>query len=166
MTNQEVYDYIKASVPDHLDEGYFADKYVKEGYGQVKGGYLELAYIQKEKIWIESADPSQKWHFIFAYYGEKMKNQQFDMDANADLKRIMCPQLMLWISEIAGLEKKILKKALNNAIDYEIKYNTKNSRIIKREVLSKDLHWDEITNAIKNAKTWNEVKAIVGEIKE
>lgn len=168
MTNQEIYDSIKENVSDHLNlEGsdYIADNYVKAGYGQIKGGYFEEAYKQGRNIWKIEAEPSQKWHILDSYYGLKKKDSKFNMNDKANLSRIMCPQLMMWIAEVAGLDKSILKDAMNKAIDYEETNKTKDSRKIKRDVLGEMLHWKEITQIIKNVTTWEEVRKEVGKIR-
>lgn len=160
MTNQEVYNYIKKHVDDHVNKDgneYLADFYVKKGYGQVKGGYFEEAYILEKKIYKPEAEPSQKWHLIVPYYDYKIEKQQINMQEKANLGRIVCPQLMLWIAEIAGLNQNILKSAMEHAIKYEKDNKTKDSRKIKNMVLKKELHWTEIINCIKNADTWEDV---------
>lgn len=160
MTNQEIYDFIKENVSDHINlegSGYIADDYVKEGYGQIKGGYFDVAYKRGKKIWKVEAEPSQKWHFLVSYYGVKKENSKFNMHDKASLGRLMCPQLMMWIAELAGLDKNVLRKAMNKAIDYEKIHKTKNSRKIKYDVLNEMLYWGEITQIIKSANNWEEV---------
>ena len=156
MTNQQVYEYISGLSEHKEDCDYFADQYVKDGYGQVKGGYFAIAKKTDGVVILqEEAEPSQKWHMIDSYYKGKIESG-FDMQTPASLGRIMCPQLMLWIAEIAGLDRDILVRAKLAAIDFEKKQNTKNSREIKN-ALKEPLHWAEITQIIKLAKDWEEV---------
>ena len=155
MTNQEVYDYIKNNIKS--DANYISDEYVKAGYGQIKGGYFDVAYRNNEKRCKKDAKPSQKWHLIVSYYDSKKANNNFDMQKKASLSRIMCPQLMMWIAEIAGLNEKILRKAIEEAINYEKNNKTKDSRKIKKDVLINALHWNEINRVIQTANTWDEV---------
>ena len=158
MTSQEIYNYIKENIEDHLPVGdYIADEYVKAGYGQVRGGYFEVAYKKDVVILKKTADPSQKWHLLNSYYDEKMKDNTFNMQAPAKLNRLMCPQLMMWIAEIAGLDRNILQNAMNAAINFEKMYDIKDSRKIKKLVLNEALHWEEITNIIQLADSWKEV---------
>ncbi len=160
MTHQELYDFIKNNINDHTNKNgkpYFADKYVQSGYGQIKGGYFNEAYIRDKEIHMCKAEPSQKWHLLVSYYDYKIENSLINMNEPANLFRIQCPQLMIWIAEIAGLNSKILENAINNAIIYEKTKLTKNSRLIKKDVLNKDLFWKEITNFIKLEKTWQDV---------
>lgn len=165
MIHQQVYDYVIKNIPDHLEnDEYIADEYVKAGYGQIKGGYFDVAYKNDVLILKKEAEPSQKWHLIFSYYNGKIENN-FNMQSEANLYRIMCPQLMLWIAEIAGLNKDVLKSAKVAAINYEKNNNTKNSRVIKKMVLKSALHWDKITTAIKYADKWEDVINEVSKIK-
>lgn len=165
MTNQELYDYIQDNIEPHLEIGdYIADEYVKAGYGQVRGGYFDEAYQNDVVILKKAAEPSQKWHLIDSYYALKQKSSNFNMDTKANLGRIMCPQLMLWIAEIAGLDKELVINAKKLAMDYEDEHRTKDSRKIKRDVLKNALRWDLITQIIKEADTWDSVKSKVSEI--
>lgn len=163
MTNQQVYEYISGLSEHKMDCDYFADQYVKDGYGQVKGGYFAIAKkTDGVVISQEEAEPNQKWHMIDSYYKGKIENG-FDMQTPATLGRIMCPQLMLWIAEIAGLKEPYLEKAISEAIDYEDNHKTKDSRKIKT-VLKGPLHWDEITQIIRFAEDWKEVKNKVSQL--
>lgn len=165
MTHQEVYDFIK-DVPEQLNgEDYVSDKYVKAGYGQIRGGYFDVAYVKDEIILKSEAKPSQKWHLLHSYYSTKIESNNFNMQTEANLYRIMCPQLMLWIAEIAGLKKSILESAMKSAMDYEDANKTKDSRKIKRDVLLDALYWEKITKAIKTMNTWKEVIEKVREIR-
>lgn len=87
MTNQEIYDYIENNIKDHLEgnEEYVADQYVKEGYGQICGGYFVEAYKKDKEIRKSSAEPSQKWHLLHAYYDVKKETKENFMQENASL---------------------------------------------------------------------------------
>ena len=76
----------------------------------------------------------------------------------------MCPQLMLWIAEIAGLDKDIIRKAMEAAINYEKVNNTKDSRMIKKQVLQDALYWKKITKVIKESNNWDDVILRVQEL--
>lgn len=164
MTNQELHDHIKENIDSRLKtDEYVADKYVKEGYGQVRGGYFNVAHKKEKSISMETAEPSQKWHLIDSYYAQKISGG-FDMQTKANLGRIMCPQLMLWIAEIAGLNKGLLKIAKESAVAYEKEYGTKDSRKIKTAVLKEALRWNSIVRIIKDADNWETVKKEVYKI--
>lgn len=166
MTNQELYDYINEHIDPHLKIGnYIADEYVKEGYGQVRGGYFDVAYKNNIVILKETAEPSQKWHLIDSYYALKQKDGNFNMHTKANLSRIMCPQLMLWIAEIAGLNKELIKTAKELAVTYEKEQGTKDSRRIKRDVLKHALRWELITQIIKDTDSWESITKQAGNIK-
>lgn len=163
MTNQQVYDYVDKNVSEHGN--YIADDYVKAGYGQIRGGYFEEAYKRDKKIWKVEAEPSQKWHLLVSYYEIKKEDPKFDMQGNASLGRLMCPQLMMWLAQVAGLNEKIIKDAMNKAIAYEEKYKTKDSRKIKKDVLIEALYWEKISQIITQKDTWKEVEEEISAIR-
>ncbi len=168
MTYQELYDYIENNIHDHINlngEEYLADLYVKNGFGQIRGGYFDYAYEHDEKICKKNAEPSQKWHLLESYIQYKLGKNLISKNENAKLHRIMCPQLMIWISEIAGLNKDLLKSAITNAIKYETNNKTKDSRKIKYAVLNQNLHWEKICNIIKTKNTWEEIVKEISSIK-
>lgn len=154
-----------SGIPAHKEDcDYFADQYVKLKYGQVKGGYFAIAKkADGVVISQEEAEPSQKWHMIDSYYKKKIDNG-FDMQTPASLGRIMCPQLMLWIAEVAGLKSRILEQAMLGAIKYEDKNGPVKCSELKRAVLKEALHWGTITQIIKEASCWDDVVIKVSNI--
>lgn len=100
MKNRDVCDYVKTIDPQK--DNYIADFCVKEGYGQSCGGYLKDC--NKKYM-------SQKEHFL-NYYGDKT-------EALPTYDSLRCPQLLLFIAEIAGVSKESLEKAYEIVKNYE-----------------------------------------------
>ena len=105
MNNREVCEYVKGLDAQKNDMGkeYIAEKCVSEGYGQTCGGYLKGKNINAF---------SQKEHFL-SYYGSEKKK-----DKLPSYSYLRCPQLLLFIAEIAGMPKEKLEEAYNIIIKY------------------------------------------------
>ena len=58
---------------------------MKEGYGQICGGYFVEAYKKDKEIRKSSAEPSQKWHLLHAYYDVKKETKENFMQEKASL---------------------------------------------------------------------------------
>lgn len=169
MTNQQIYNYIDKKVLEHISRNgneYIADEYVKEGYGQTEGEYFNYAKKNKIDINPSVAEPNQKWHLLVSYYDYKVKFKKFNMNTSSSLERIYCPQLMLWIAEVAGLNIEALKEAKRKAIIFEkekkctdCKFFNSNKffQNLKKEVLVESLHWYEIMQALREEENWNNV---------
>lgn len=87
-----------------------SDLFVKAGYGQKKNGYIKKAKKANKTISCEDAEPDQRWHFLESYAST--------LDAKADVKtvyRVICPELLLWMAEAAGVDSKIVAEAEQSA---------------------------------------------------
>lgn len=160
MNNQEVCIYFEKNVKEHVNrEGkeYVADELVKAGYGQTCGGYFEV--VDTMEINRASAEPSQKFHFI-NYYGQKERNKK-----NPSYASLHCPQLMLWISEVAGVSSDKLLVAKKIIVEYEEKNKlcgvlNKSGSYLPKEVetkFKKSLEMYKINRIIQKADNWDEV---------
>lgn len=158
MNNQEVCTYFENNIKDHKNcEGkeYIADKLLKSGYGQTCGGYLEGV----DKLKREDAEPSQKTHFINYYGNDKRKYNA------PSYVRLHCPQLILWIAEVAGVNIDKLQGAERIIIEFEncndLKGNeNKGGSYLGVEVERKFkemLSFSCVNKIIKDAHDWNEV---------
>lgn len=195
MNNQDIYNYIEQNVDEHKNrygQSYVADEYIKTGHGQTTGAYFDYAkrYIKNNSEIVfpqikkyknisinpDSAEPNQKWHLLISYYDYKIEHGKFDMNSIASLERIYCPQLMIWIAEVAGLQRKILKKAMDRAIAFEesikcCKHNQcyyfdskKFYQSLKKSVLIDALHWYDIMKILRQEKSWDDVLVKVGKL--
>ena len=139
MILEEFCDFFKDK-ETHYDE---STNFVKEGYGQLSGGYIECSKCKKVKIDANTAEPNQKWHLLESYYRE--------YDSKKDAKRcysyLLCPELLLWIAEAAGFNIKNVaeeaKKIINSG---EKRARNKAGRKIKEEIT-----WENLEAMIRKA---------------
>lgn len=147
MNNREVCE----SIRKNKSNTSISDTCVEHGYGQTCGGYLKRR---------DKSLPSEKEHFL-NYYSNKRNAEKFPT-----YYRLRCPQLLLYIAEIAGVSQKSLEAAYGVLIDYEEKNNLRNTEkggnYIWREKefseFKEVLKINDIVTIIRNAKTWDEVQ--------
>ena len=159
MINREVCEYVK-KVSDHFNENneeYFCDRFVKEGYGQTAGGYLK----NKRKVNSKKAEPSQQEHFLHWYSKEEKINKA------PSYSSLWCPQLMMFIAEIAGVPIEKIKAAGDIVKKYEDKNKLRNRDdkeatymrgLPEFSEFKSQLRIVELNKIIKSANNWNEVK--------
>lgn len=154
MKNGEVCKFIKKS---QKNKEYLADKCVREGYGQSSGGYLISSSNKK----IKTDTPSQKEHFL-SYYGVKGKPDKFP-----SYNYLRCPQLLLFIAEVAGVSQNRLEQACEILKKYEndkgLRYTTeKNGNYIWKEhefkELKKQLQISQLVKIIREENNWKKVQ--------
>ncbi len=157
MTKKEVKEYLEKNANKSV---YVADEFVKKGYGQTVGGYHNVA--RKRNV----ANPTQKWHFTVPYY-EHQKN----VNKNPTYSRLHCPELLIWIAEVAGLNKTVYNKAVEYIINFEeknqLKETQKNGKYIQsiEKEFKNLLHIYEIQKIINSSSDWTEVMNKVALIK-
>ena len=113
MNNKDFWNSIK-EYDEHTnrhDDELVCDMMVKEGLAQTEGGYFEVAEYPKYKRIIDrsKAEPSQAFHF-FEYYIDDEKNNR--LDKKPSYNSLKCPQLIMYIAEMAGLNRQILLECL------------------------------------------------------
>jgi hypothetical protein len=96
MTFGEIIEFYKGKKKHYC----ISDSFVKSGYQQKKGGYIDYA----KKTYSKEVEPSQKWHFIEAYASKKDRDDKFYYG------RLKCPELLLWMAEAAGVDIEKLSK--------------------------------------------------------
>ena len=148
VTNGEI-----CKIIEQLDEveDLFSEKCVKEGYGQNCGGYLEQN--KEENI-------SQKQHFLL-YYNDAKKDNKLPTYGY-----LRCPQLLLYIAEIAGISSECVEAAYNTLKTYEDKNNlrdtnkngdymwgTKEFKIFKQKLCI-----GQLVKIMEAAETWTDVQ--------
>lgn len=113
MNNKDFWNSIKkyGGHRNRSDDELVCDMMVKEGLGQTVGGYFEVAEYPKYKRIIDrsKAEPSQAFHF-FEYYIDDEKNNR--SDKKPSYNSLKCPQLIMYIAEMAGLDRQILLECL------------------------------------------------------
>jgi len=104
MLIQEIINYFKIKKEHYI----ISDGFVKAGYQQKNGGYINKAKKIGLEIDYKKAEPNQKWHFIDSYASEKQENDVYK-------HLLVCPELLLWMAEACGIDDNIVKKAEKKA---------------------------------------------------
>lgn len=157
MNNKEICDYVQTVDLHNIRKTYISELCVREGFGQSCGGYLEPG---KEYL-------SQKEHFL-NYYGGRDKAEKWP-----SYSYLRCPQLLLFIAELAGVSRKKLESAYEELKKYETENSLKDSKEKNGNYLwGKQIFRDfkeqlcihAIAKIIKNSKNWDEVKVQTKEL--
>ena len=153
MINAQVCDFLK-SIPN---EGkYIANMCVVEGYGQSSGGYLNASANKPL-----SYAPSQKEHFL-NYYGSKRC-----LNKPPSYHYLRCPQLLLFVAEVAGVSQNRLEKAYEILKKHENDKglrgtSEKNGNYIWKESVFKEfkeeLQISRLVKIIREVNNWEEVR--------
>lgn len=109
MNNKEFWNLIKKyKHRNRNNDELVCDMMVKGGFGQTVGGYFEVAEYPKYKRKIDpsNAEPSQAFHF-FEYYIDNNRSEK-----KPSYNSLKCPQLIMYIAEMAGLNRQILLEGL------------------------------------------------------
>lgn len=82
-----------------------SDEFI-EHYQQASGGYIDNA--KKAGLVVDKYmhEPNQKWHFFESWYYASLEDGTLkkEDDAKAKIyKRLLCPELLLWIFEASGV---------------------------------------------------------------
>jgi len=104
MLIKEIVDYFKTK-KEHYP---ISDGFIKSGYQQQGGGYINKAKKIGLEIDYKKAKPNQKWHFIDSYASEKQGSDVYK-------HLLVCPELLLWMAEACGIDNSIIRKAENKA---------------------------------------------------
>lgn len=149
------------------------DQIVIEGLGQTKGGYFETACEPRynKQVIREKAEPSQQFHF-FSYYIDAKINRSEKKPTYDSLK---CPQLIMYIAEMAGLDAKFIDKAFNFLKDFEekrgLKETEKGATYLEKiegnpsEVFKFILHISDIQKIITKSNSYEEIVKKVSRLK-
>ncbi len=164
MKNNVVCEYVECldNWKNNAEKEYIAEKFVRKGYGQTCGGYLK----GKKQEGFSNIRISQKEHFL-SYYGSEKKRDKFP-----SYSYLRCPQLLLFIAEIAGLQEEKLEEAYNIISRYEeendLTGKEKDANYIFRECKFKEfkkvLQISMIVRIIKESNCWCEVKDKVSQL--
>lgn len=106
MLIKEIINYLKTK-KDHYP---ISDGFIKSGYQQQSGGYINKAKKIGLEIDYKKAEPNQKWHFIDSYASEKQENDVYK-------HLLVCPELLLWMAEACGIDSNLIRKAEKEAIE-------------------------------------------------
>jgi len=119
----------------------------------------------------EKAEPSQQFHF-FSYYIDARIHRSEKKPSYASLK---CPQLIMYIVEMAGLDVEIVDKAFNILKDFEekrgLKETEKGATYLEKiegnpsEVFKFILHISDIQKIITESSSYEEIVEKVSRLK-
>lgn len=154
MNNREVCKYVQTISLYNNDQKYIGDTCVDQGYGQSCGGYLTTnsKSPNTEKI-------MQKEHFL-RYYGREIMAEKLP-----SYGYLRCPQLLLFIAEIAGLSRERLDNAYEIIKNYEeqnyLNGTAKNGNYLWGNPIFGDFKQElcipAIVRIIKKSESWDEV---------
>lgn len=154
MNNGEICRYVRAL--DYDRKRYVCELCVDEGYGQTCGGYLES----------NATISTQKEHFL-GYYGGGDK-----VERAPSYHFLRCPQLLLFIAEIAGVSRKRVEDAYEKLKKYEEEEGKKNTdkngnyiwgKQILRDI-KEQLCISAVVKILKESTSWDEVEAQTREL--
>lgn len=178
MNNLEFWNAIK-KFDEHknlYEKELVCDQIVIEGLGQTKGGYFETACEPRynKQVIRKKAEPSQQFHFFSYYidYIDPKMNRSEKMPTYANLK---CPQLIMYVAEMAGLDAKIVDEAFKFLKDFEekrgLKETEKGATYLEKiegkpsEVFKDILHISEIQTIISKSSSYEEIVGKVSRLR-
>ena len=176
MNNEQFWNCIKQFEHQNAEgKELLCDKMVKAGLGQTCGGYFDEDIRKKYNVKIDRAmaEPSQLFHFKEYYVDENMVYGEIHHAAkdNPSYHKLWCPQLMLFIAEMAGLNKILLENAYRFVEEYEtetgiIGKDNKTGGYLKEKIKEYRiiLHMKEITDIISEEEEYDIILTRVGRI--
>lgn len=87
-----------------------SDEFMKK-YQQkaTRDSYIDFARETGHTVSAEQCEPNQKWHLFESYisrtFEEKCEN------VVVDIRKLKCPELLLWMAEAAGIDDEIVTEA-------------------------------------------------------
>ena len=146
---------IRDSLQKESGREYKSDVLTKQGYGQTRGAYYDVA----RRLNIDDQEnPTQWWHCTVSYLGPK------DGTRSPTFERLQCPELMIWIAEVTGLKDENVDSAIKLLKEYEKQMNSVGTRkgadffdpII--DEIKEVLHMREINKILIKSASWDEAK--------
>lgn len=135
--------------PEHTTK--FIKRYQQLNSGN--GTYLHEAISQGKMIYKCEGEPNQRWHLLNSWY--QYKKEKISEKQITDWCGLQCPELLLWIAEVAGQKenvKEVVEEILNNNI---YKENDREARRGMVRYIKKEIKWTEIVNYIEECKEKN-----------
>ncbi len=89
-----------------------------ERYQQTSGGYLDNAKKAGIPVDRQQHSPNQKWHFFESWYYPSIEDGSLSRENDAKRRiytNLLCPELLLWIYEAAGVSPAKVKRAMEAA---------------------------------------------------
>lgn len=126
------------------------EEFIKLGYQQERGGYINYAYEQEIEVDFSKAKPTQWWHLIKSYCDRTDLKKTFP-------RSITCGEMYIWMAEVSGaFENKELEDLAKRALDMATKVNRKNKNLPPLKISAKgnkmirDYCYDRIMDRILN----------------
>ena len=87
-----------------------SDEFIKK-YQQkaTRDSYIVFARKTGHTVSAEQCEPNQKWHLFEAYISYKLKVNGGDVKDH--MRKLQCPELLLWMAEAAGIDDEIVMEA-------------------------------------------------------
>lgn len=79
-------------------------------YMQTSGGYIKIAAAQGIARSPQTAEPNQKWHLLESYLPVVEASGSVEVGP-----RIVCPELLLWMAEAAGIDEEQVRACAQEA---------------------------------------------------
>jgi hypothetical protein len=145
-----------------------SDEFIKQYQQKSTGKYSYISYALNTGHLISesSAEPNQKWHLLEAYFLNKIKENGVEyLEKPTDCYRILCPELLLWMAEAAGVSSQVINiasKIAKTEID-KIRTSQKADSASAVRKMNKELRklydgkclWDFIADKINSWKKIN-----------
>ena len=149
VTNRDVIAFYN-SKNDHYK---FSDEFIK-GYRQKGGAYISYANELGESTDMSQAEPNQRWHLLVSYYEINLTDGKLNLDDAARCwemaarnNGLLCPELLLWMAESAGIDINI---AMKKAITLCENGDRRNAHKAIKEAISWELITDKIIEFKQN----------------
>lgn len=150
---------IEAFLKDKKAHYPLSDEFI-ERYQQAGGGYIDNAKKAGLTVDKQKHEPNQKWHFFESWLYPSIEDGSLTWDADAKRRvytNLLCPELLLWIYEAAGVDPSKVRDAKEvaeqgRAAGTSVTTIAKNMRAC--------VPWEDIANAVKGFKPMPSVTLI------
>lgn len=107
-------------------------------------GYMAYAARVGQEVDANKAEPNQKWHLLESYCART------DQDMEIRENTFKCPELLLWIAEMAGIDETIVAFAAEGAKRIIDSSDDGRSRCKAARFIVKTVEWRNIESAVMN----------------
>ena len=147
VTMKDIYDYLLTKSAHYP----LSDEFI-EKYQQTSGGYLDYAKELGKIVDKERHEPDQKWHFIDSWLLRSIEDSSLTWDESAEnrvYKKLLCPELLLWIYEACEVNPSKVRQAMTMA---EQGKSAKQAVTTIAKNMRACVYWDDLRPAIENYK--------------
>ena len=147
ITMKDIYDYLLTKSAHYP----LSDEFI-EKYQQTSGGYLDYAKELGKIVDKERHEPDQKWHFIDSWLLRSIEDSSLTWNESAEnrvYKKLLCPELLLWIYEACEVSPVKVRQAMTMA---EQGKSAKQAVTTIAKNMRACVSWDDLRPAIENYK--------------